>query len=83
MLVGIYRENVSSIELGSDSIGYDEEIADLIAKEFAAEAGRIVPPGDLVATLTALRKRGVLPKVDKLRLDGSEEIGFGDIGLAQ
>jgi len=81
-LVEIYREHVSSIELGSDSIGYDDEIADLIAKEFAAETGRVRPASDLVAALTALRKRGVLPKIEKRSQDEDGDVGFDDINLA-
>ena len=82
LLVAIYREHASSIELGSDAIGYDDEIADLIAKEFSAEAGRVVPASILVATLVALRKRGLLPKIEKHVKDADEDIGFRDIGLA-
>ena len=83
-LVAIYREHVSSIEHGSDSIGYDDEIADLIAKEFSAETERVIPASDLVAALTALRKRGLLPKIEKCNRDENEDDdrGFGDIDLA-
>jgi hypothetical protein len=61
-LVNIFNENEDMIDKGSDALAYDPEVADLIAKEFAAQTGRIVPANLLVAKLTALRKRGLLPK---------------------
>ena len=78
ILIEIYRQNFALLELGTDSISYDDEIVDLISKEFAAEAGRVVPGGDLVAALTALRKRGLLPKVEKIQ-DEATGFGFSDI----
>ena len=62
-LVAIYQVNVADHCTGSDAIAYDERTANLIAKEFAAMTERIVPAHHLVAKLTALRKRGLLPKV--------------------
>ena len=61
-LVAIYQVNVADNSAGSDSIAYDAETANLIAKEFAGMTGRIVPAHHLVAKLTALRKRSLLPK---------------------
>lgn len=62
-LVAIYQVNVADRHTGSDGIAYDEPTANLIAREFAGITGRIVPAHHLVAKLTALRKRGLLPKV--------------------
>ncbi len=62
-LVAIYQVNVADHCTGSDAIAYDDGTANLIAKEFAGITGRIVPAHHLVAKLTALRKRGLLPKV--------------------
>ena len=62
-LVAIYQVNVADHCAGSDAIAYDDGTANLIAKEFAGMTGRIVPAHHLVAKLTALRKRGLLPKV--------------------
>ena len=62
-LVAIYQVNVADHDTGSDAIAYDEGTANLIAREFAGITGRIVPSHHLVAKLTALRKRGLLPKV--------------------
>lgn len=81
ILVLIYREHVASISLGTDAIAYDDEIADLVAKEFAADTGRAVPGSDLIGALTALRKRGLLPKVERQHHD-DEDMGFDDIDLA-
>ncbi|MFO0806018.1 MAG: hypothetical protein U0791_23175 [Gemmataceae bacterium] len=76
-LVSIFRDNVSVLESGSDNLAYDDEISALIAKEFAASTGRIVPATDLIAKLTALRKRGLLPKAIKCVPDADS--GFDDI----
>lgn len=82
ILVKIFREHVTELDNGSDVLAYDDEIAGLISKEFSAEAGRIVPAHELVAKLTALRKRGLLPKTGRWdREDGdSDDAGFTDIG---
>jgi hypothetical protein len=76
ILVAIYTE-VTALRSGSDEIGYDAEVQSLIAKEFAAETGRVVPVHELVAKLTALRKRGLLPPKDP-HADGGVE-GFTDM----
>jgi hypothetical protein len=78
ILVCIFHDNVTVLESGSDVLAYDDEIADLIAKGFAEQTGRIVPAHQLIAKLTALRKRGLLTKVGE-RVQGSSEIGFSDI----
>ncbi len=56
----------------------------LIAKEFFNNTGRIIPGCDLVAKITKLRKRGLLPKIGKRGLDkeavrGPDVIGFSDL----
>ncbi len=81
VLVKIYTENVTLLEVGSDVLGYEPELLELLAKEFAAETGRVVPAYELNAKLTALRKRGLLSKVGK-RGEDSEDHGFGDIDQA-
>ena len=79
-LVGIFNENALLLESGSDVLAYEPEIADLIAKEFAAATGRIVPAHLLVAKLTALRKRGLLPKVEsRPKVERGDDTGFEDI----
>ena len=77
ILVDIYREHVLPLELGSDGIGYDNEISELIAREFAMRTNSRVPAHELIAKLTRLRKRGLLPKVGK-RQPSSDE-GFRDL----
>jgi hypothetical protein len=77
VLVAVFEDNVTSLSVGSDVLAYNEEIAELIAKEFFALTGRIVPASDLIAKLTALRKRGLLPKVGKQ--PKPDDIGFDDI----
>jgi hypothetical protein len=52
-----------------------------VAAAFFAETGRRVPPAHLVAKLTALRKRGLLPKVGGWGYDKKDE-GFSDIDQA-
>jgi hypothetical protein len=76
-LVDIYASNVAELDCGSDTLAYDEQVADFIAREFADRTGHIVPAPCLVAKLTALRKRGLLPRVTK------RPEGFRDIGPAQ
>lgn len=77
ILVDIYYENVTVLGNGSDVLAYEDETKLFIAREFADQAGRIVAADDLVAKLTAIRKRGLLPKVrDHKKPDGA---GFSDI----
>lgn len=82
LLVGIVYDNVTLTNCGTDVVAYEPEIAALIAKEFAAASGRIVPAGDLIAAITAIRKRGLLPRVGKQVVAPDEEVGFGDIDIA-
>jgi hypothetical protein len=81
VLVRIYSENVAALGLGSDVLAYDDEIADLIAKSFLEETGRFVPAYALVAKLTALRKRGLLPKVGEQTKE-DDGGGFDDMDAA-
>lgn len=80
-LVGIYHERVTIQENGSDILSFDDEIKDLIAREFHEVTGRFVEPHLLVMKLTALRKRGLLPKVGNRGKD-KENRGFEDIDKA-
>lgn len=76
ILVDIYYQNVAMFDSGSDNVAYSAEIAELIEKEFALATGRFVPAHLLNAKLTALRKRGMLPKAQKPPELGD---GFSDI----
>jgi len=76
-LVDIYRDHVLPMNLGSDAIGYSDEIVDLIAREFAMRMGKRVPGHELNSKLTRLRKRGLLPKLGKQE-PGKDE-GFKDL----
>ncbi len=78
-LVEIYLDEVIAFDHGSDDIAYEPELLDLIAKEFAARTGRFVSGEDLNAHLTALRKRGLLPKVGRRSRSDGGDIGFSDI----
>jgi hypothetical protein len=81
VLVEICRENVTVMGNGSDTLDYDDEVRDLIAKAFAEATGRVVPPHELVTKITALRKRGLLPKVSEQK-PSDEDHGFNDIDEA-
>ncbi len=77
ILVNIYYENVTVLGNGSDVLAYEEQIKRFIAREFADQAGRFVTADELVGKLTALRKRGLLPRAqDYNKPDGA---GFCDI----
>lgn len=78
ILLQIVNENVSSKGYGSDEIAHDPEIASLIAKEFSIEAGRVLGPSDLLGHITAVRKRGLLEKVE-LPIEKPAEAGFADL----
>lgn len=78
VLIQIYRDNVSVLGNGSDTLAYEPEVADLIAKEFASETSRIVPAHELVAELTLIRKVGLLPGVEK-EVVKDLDVGFDDI----
>jgi hypothetical protein len=76
VLVEIFNEHVVPLGHCSDFLSYDHEIKELIAMEFAHRTRKRVPSHVLVATLDALRKRGLLPKADER---SSEDGGFSDI----
>ena len=79
-LIEIYREHVLDAGLGSDNVFYDAEISELIAKEFAHRTSRRVPENVLVAVLTALRKRGLLPAIEHRDSDDDDDDqAFADI----
>jgi hypothetical protein len=79
VLMHILYVNVTALEKGSDVISHDDVLAELIAREFADQTGRIVPAADLVGKIIALRKRGHAPKVGDLKNLGGDVIGFTDI----
>ena len=82
ILVQICRDNVTVLGNGTDTLDYDEEVVDLIAKAFVDETGRIVPPHELLTKITALRKRGLLPKVEDVEVEMPMSLwdhGFTDI----
>jgi len=79
ILVRIYTENVINMDCGSDVLAYEAEVAALIAKEFSLATNRVVPAHQLVAKLTALRKRGRLPKVGNKEREDKTIEGFTDI----
>jgi hypothetical protein len=78
LLTNIYAELVGSAGEGSDSIAYDGETAKLIAARFKELTGRDVPPHYLVAKVTAIRKRGLLPPTDKIDPNETDD-GFTDV----
>ena len=82
VIVSIYADDVAAMGIGSDVIGDEDELKDLIAKAFADRTGRIIAGGDLVAKLTALRKMALLPKAADLPQIKDADIGFGDINQA-
>jgi hypothetical protein len=77
VLVDIYADNVAELDAGSDTLGYDSQLGEFIAREFADATGRVVPAHYLVAKLAALRKRGLLPPASK------PAKGFGDMDQAK
>jgi hypothetical protein len=82
LLIEIYKANVTDVFANcTDVLAHDQKLADLIVSEFAQAAGRVVPSHTLVPKLTALRKRGMLDKIDKTQPDEGD-VGFGDIDNA-
>jgi hypothetical protein len=82
-LMTIVKEHVTDKGIGSDNLAYDPEVAAMISKEFGIETGRRIPPGVLIAEITAIRKRGLLEKIDRNAAnDVQGDIGFVDIDLA-
>ena len=83
LLIQIHKSNVTDVYANcTDVLAHTPELADLIAKEFSQMAGRVVPSHILVAKLTALRKRGMLDKIDPSSTADNEDMGFGDIDEA-
>jgi hypothetical protein len=75
ILVALFEEHVSILGSGSDIVAYEDGIADLLMKKFRAQTGRRLKKNELITKLTALRKRGQLPKAVKQPEDGA----FSDI----
>ena len=83
LLIQIYKANVTDVfQNCTDVLAHNQEIADLIVSEFAQAVGRVVPAHILVPKLTALRKRGMLDKVDPSTHADEGNIGFDDIDEA-
>lgn len=76
ILVAIYQDHVTAFQHGSDVLSCEPQLAELIAREFAERAGVSIPTHSLVPKLTALRKRGLLPKVSD---NVASDLGFKDI----
>jgi hypothetical protein len=83
VLVDICRDNVTVLGNGSDTLDYDEDVAESIAKAFAEATGRVVPTHELVTKITALRKRGLLPRVKDQPPPPDDTVGFADIKDAE
>jgi hypothetical protein len=77
ILVEVYCENAALFGKGTDVLDHDDELARLITKIFAERTGRFVPPDQIKTKLTAIRKRGRLPKVQEPPPESEE--GFQDI----
>ena len=77
-MVDTFFENVTILEHGSDVLSYSPEMATFVAEKFSAKVGRTIPVHLVTAKLTALRKRGLLPKVGH-RQKGDDAGGFSDI----
>jgi hypothetical protein len=77
VLVAIYQDHVTAAQHGSDVLAYDEDLAKVLAREFAVQTNRVVAAHSLIAKLTKLRKRGLLPKVADNQIPSGDE--FADI----
>ena len=77
-LVDTFYEHVTILEHGSDVLSYSPEMAEFVAEKFSAKIGRTIPAHLVVSKLTALRKRGLLPKVGRRQM-GDDAGGFSDI----
>lgn len=82
-LVAIYSEDIAAMGIGSDAIGYEDELRAKLVTEFARRTGRVMAAGDLVCKLTSLRKMGLLPKAADVPQVKPEDVGFEDINQAQ
>ena len=65
------------LQIGSDSLLFQFDVSDRIAKEFARRTGKIVPPMILAAAVITRRKNGDLPTLRPKTDDDNLE--FGDI----
>jgi hypothetical protein len=81
-LIDIFDEEVAELGEGSDNIAYDADLAQRIAKRFAEATHRMFPASQLVAKITAIRKRGLLPRAKEQELK-TDDMGFDDIDSAQ
>ncbi|ODA30522.1 hypothetical protein [Planctopirus hydrillae] len=79
-LIDIFYEDVARFGNGSDTLGYEPEVVAQIEADFRHRTDRQIPGPQLVGILTALRKRGFLPKVRK-QSENDDLYGFEDIGL--
>jgi hypothetical protein len=73
----IYRREILSLGIGTDSLAFDEELADRVAEAFARRTGRIIPPLIVAAAIEARRKRGEWLTLRDDFVDPN--IGFGDL----
>lgn len=62
VLVDIYRDHLVTLGTGSDAFAFDADICFALEKEFEDRTMRRIPGAELMAILTDLRKRGLLPK---------------------
>jgi hypothetical protein len=79
VLIDIYYEHLITFDNGSDVLAYEPEIAKMVETEFEHRTMRRVPARQLIGILTAVRKRGLLPKVRDHEKRGDPGIGFSDI----
>lgn len=84
LLVELFKKYVTAAGEGSGVLDQEPEIAQNIASEFATLTGRVVPPNDITAKLTALRRRGTFPTVGRKISHASpaSDVGFADIDEA-
>lgn len=86
ILVQIYVEHVLVFGRASDILASDEQIRDLVSREFAGRTNRIVPGLRLAANIETMRKAGLLPLLadipeHQMRLHEDGE-AFSDIDKA-
>jgi len=76
VLVDLYYEHLAHLGDGTDNLAYEVETTAMIETEFEHRTMRNIPGPMLVGLLTDLRKRGLLPLVDR---QPKPEGGFDDI----